>query len=117
MWHFLHFIQIGGIITKIKIKGYLKNITENQTIEFETTAIKEKDKYKYIINNEKYILKTLNSNKIILNRDNNEYNCIMYFETNKKTSSEYTLKEKNISIPIDIKTTNIKITATKINRV
>ena len=39
----------------------------------------------------------------------------MYFETNKKTSTEYTLKEKNISIPIDIKTTNIKITATKIN--
>lgn len=39
----------------------------------------------------------------------------MYFETNKKTSSEYTLKEKNISIPIDIKTTNIKLTETKIN--
>ena len=39
----------------------------------------------------------------------------MYFETNKKTSTEYTLKEKNISIPIDIKTTNIKITAAKIN--
>ena len=46
---------MGGNFTKIKIKGSLKDITNNEIVEFSTIAIKDKNKYKYIIDNEKYI--------------------------------------------------------------
>ena len=99
---------MGGKVTKIKIKGYLKNITNNEKTEFSTTAIKDKNKYKYIINNEKYILNIID-NKIILNRNNDEAESTMYFEKNKKIPCLYTLKTNNITIEIDILTNDIKI--------
>ena len=101
----------GGIMSKIKISGMLKNITDNEITEFTTTAIKQKDKYKFIVNNEKYILTIITPNKIIMNRNNNEIEQTMYFEKNKTISSIYTLKENNITINIDVLTNEIELTA------
>ena len=113
---------MGGNLTKIKLKGYLKNITDNEIFEFTTNAIKDKNKYKFIIDKEKYILNIINSKKILLNRNNDEIESTMSFEENKKIPSLYTLKENNISIDIEIltnkleiKENNIKITYTVID--
>lgn len=95
---------------KIKIKGTLKNLTENDQTEFSTFAIKDKNKYKFIINDEKYLLSIQNSKKIVLNRCNKEIESTMYFELNKKIPSLYTLKENNITLEIDVLTTNLEIT-------
>lgn len=95
---------------KIKIKGTLKNITDNEFNDFSTTAIKDKNKYKYIIDNEKYLLNIINSNKVVLNRNNKEIESTIYFEKNKKIPSLYTLKENNITLEIDVLTTNLEIT-------
>ena len=92
----------------------LKNITNKETIEISTHAIKDKNKYKYIIDNEKYILSIINNKKVILNRNNNEIESTMYFEENKQLPSLYTLKDNNITIDIDILTNNIEITNNKI---
>ena len=100
---------MGGKVTKIKIKGYLKDINNNETIEFSATAIKDKNKYKYIINGEKYLLNVINNEEINLNRSNNEIESTMYFKKNKKFSCLYTLKENNITLEIDIITNNIEI--------
>ena len=100
---------MGGIITKIKLNGFLKNITDNEITNFKTNAIKEKNKYKFIIENEKYILSIINSHKIVLNRNTSEIESTMYFEENKKTPSLYILKENNITLEIDILTKKIEI--------
>ena len=104
----------GGIMSKIKISGMLKNITDNEITEFTTTAIKQKDKYKFIVNNEKYILTIITPNKIIMNRNNDEIEQTMYFEKNKTISSIYTLKENNITINIDVLTNEIELTKNSI---
>ena len=104
----------GGIMSKIKISGMLKNITDNEINEFTTTAIKQKDKYKFIVNDEKYILTIIAPNKIIMNRNNNEIEQTMYFEKNKTVSSIYTLKENNITINIDVLTNKIELTENSI---
>ena len=100
---------MGGIVTKVKLKGYLKNITDNEIFSFSTNAIKEKNKYKFIIDEEKYILSIISSNKIILNRNNNEIESTIYFGNKKQNSSLYTLKEKNITINIDILTNSLEL--------
>jgi len=104
----------GGIMSKIKIAGMLKNITDNEINKFTTTAIKQKDKYKYLVNDEKYILTIITPNKIIMNRTNNEIEQTMYFEKNKTISSIYTLKENNITINIDVLTNEIELTENSI---
>lgn len=95
---------------KIKIKGTLKNVTENEITEFSTFAIKDKNKYKFIINDEKYLLSIENDKKIILNRNNKEIESTMYFEKNKKIPCLYTLKTNNITLEIDVLTNNLEIT-------
>ena len=101
-------------MSKIKISGMLKNITDNEINEFTATAIKQKDKYKFIVNDEKYILTIITPNKIIMNRNNDEIEQTMYFEKNKTISSIYTLKENNITINIDVLTNEIELTKNSI---
>lgn len=100
---------MGGNFTKIKLKGYLKNITDDELTTFSTNAIKEKEKYKFVIDKEKYIISIINSKKIILNRNNSEIESTIFFEENKKISSQYTLKENNITLDIDILTNKLEI--------
>lgn len=99
---------------KIKVKGYINNITDKYKNDFNTSAIKTKNKISYIIDNDKYILNILSSKKLILVRENNEIKSTIYFEQNKTISSLYTLKEKDITLEIDIKTLDIKTTENKI---
>ena len=107
-------ISLEEIYTKLKIKGYLKNITENSENKFSATAIKTPKKISYLIEDEKYILKFISSNKLILIRENKDIISTMYFEINKTKNSIYTLKEKNITIDIKITTNVIEITDTSI---
>lgn len=101
-------------MTKIKLTGTLKNVTEKEEKTFSTFAIKQKNKYKFIVDNEKYLLTIIAPNKIIINRNNNEIEQTMYFETNKTISSIYTLKENNITINIDILTNKIELSENNI---
>lgn len=94
---------------KIKVKGYINNITDESKTVFSTSAIKTKNKISYILNNDKYILNILSPKKLILVRENNEMKSTIYFEKNKTISSLYTLKEKDITLEIDIKTLDIKV--------
>ena len=94
---------------KINLKSTLKNITENEQSIDKTIAKKEKNKITYQINDENYIIKKISLNKLILVRSNNAIECIMLFEKNKKTTSQYHLKEDAYTIEIEIKTTKLEI--------
>ena len=102
-------LRKGGNITKIHLKGYLKDITNNEITKIDVPAIKNKDKISYYLDNEKYTLKIITPKKLILNRTTNEIDSTLYFEKNKILTSDYTIKENNLSLGIDIRTTNLEI--------
>lgn len=92
---------------KIKIKGYLKNITENTTENIDTYAIKNKNKISYINNNTKYNI-SITKEKIILKRESDEFIHGMIFLPEKETETEYYIKQLNASLNIKILTTKIE---------
>lgn len=90
------------IFIKIKVKGYLKNITDNEIIKFDEKGIKNNNKVTYASDNIKHIIK-INDNSIMLVREANEF--INTFVFNKdKSSCNYFLKDNNYDVDIDIKT-------------
>ena len=91
------------IITLINLSNYEK--TTEKVI-----AKKEKNKITYNLDNTNYIIKILSPYKLILNRNNKNIECTMYFELNKTNPSIYTLKEEGYNIEINIKTTELNIT-------
>lgn len=99
---------------KISIKGYLKNITENTQELIDTSAIKNKNKISYIINNIKHIV-LIENNKITLLRENEEFSHRMIFIENSTISSEYYLKESSYSLDFNIETTKLIIKDNKID--
>ena len=104
----------GGVIIKLKVKGYLKNITEKTEEKIDTTAIKKTNEISYIIDDTKYKL-IVEKTKITLIRENKEFSHRMIFEHKKQIISEYYLKELHSSLEFNILTTSLLITENKIN--
>jgi hypothetical protein len=99
---------------KIKVKGYLKNITKNEVEYIDTNAIKNKNKISYVVDGIKHKLELLD-NKIIIERENDIFSNKLEFISNEETKSEYYIKEYNSQIDINIITK--KITIAKIVRI
>ena len=57
--------MFGSDIIRIKVKGYLRNITDNEIFEFEERGIKNKDKITFNNNDIKYSIKC-NDNEIMM---------------------------------------------------
>lgn len=99
--------MFGSDIIRIKIKGYLKNITEKEIFNFNEKGIKTKDKITFIAEDVKYTLKITN-NEVFLLREGKDFINIFLF--NKKNSkSNYLLKENNFDIDMEVKTDYIEI--------
>lgn len=93
------------IFIKIKVKGYLKNITDNEIIKFDEKGIKNNNKVTYSSDNIKYIIK-INDNSIMLIREGSDFINTFIFDK-VKSSCNYFLKENNYDVDIDIKTITI----------
>ena len=99
--------MFGSDIIRIKIKGYLKNITDNEIFEFEEKGIRNKNKITFNNNNVKYSIKCDN-NEIILIRDGDDF--VNTFVFNKKNSnSNYLLKENGYDMDMEVITSNMEI--------
>ena len=85
--------MFGSGIIRIKIKGYLKNNTDNELLEFEEKGIKIKNKIIYYNNNVKNTIK-FSDKEIILIREGNDFLNTFVFNINKSYSN-YLLKENN----------------------
>lgn len=93
---------LGSDIIRIKVKGYLKNITENELLEFEEKGIKNKNKITYYNDNVKYTIK-LNDSEVLFIRESDDF--LNTFVFNKKNSySNYLLKENNYDIDLGVNT-------------
>ncbi len=106
--------QVEVLFIKIKVKGYLKNITENTKEIISTNAIKNKNKLTYIDNETSHIIE-IKDKKIILIRENQEFIHKFIFDIDNITKSEYYIKEFNTSIDVSIKTTKISQTPNRIS--
>lgn len=93
---------------KILIKGYLKNLTENEIFYIETKGIYNKNKIKFEFDNVKYTF-NISNNNIIMNREGKDFISNMSFQENKKNYSSYILKENNLSLEIEILTKKVII--------
>ena len=102
------------LFIKIKVKGYLKNITEATKENIDTFGIKNNNIISYIIDNTKYKL-ILEDSKITLLRESNEFSHGMIFIEGKTNPSEYYLKESNYSLEFNIETTKIILDNNKID--
>lgn len=92
--------MFGSGIIRIKIKGYLKNNTDNELLEFEEKGIKIKNKIIYYNNNVKNTIK-FSDKEIILIREGNDFLNTFVFNINKSYSN-YLLKENNYDIDLDV---------------
>lgn len=97
----------GGVFIKIKIKGSLKNITENEEYKIDTTAIKNKDTISYLKDNTKYKLKIKDTLTLI--RETDEFIHYMEFIKNKKIETKYYIKSLNSELSIEITTDKLDI--------
>lgn len=98
---------LGSDIIKIKVKGYLKNNTENQLLDFDVIGIKSGDKIIYSDNGVKNTL-NLKNNQIILKRESDDFLNTFIFDK-KKSRSNYLLKEVNSDVDIEIITLDIDV--------
>ncbi len=98
---------LGSDIIKIKVKGYLKNNTENQLLDFDVYGIKSGDKIIYSDNGVKNTL-NLKNNQIILKRESDDFLNTFIFDK-KKSRSNYLLKEVNSDVDIEIITLDIDV--------
>ena len=92
---------------KIHLKGYLKDITNDEIINIDTFAIKKDNQITYYLDKEKYIINIVNPTKLILNRITSEIETTLYFEDGKTKNADYLLKENNLSLKIAIRTNKI----------
>lgn len=99
---------------KLKVKGYLKNLTENTEDLIDTTCIKKSNIISYIQDNTKHKI-ILDNNKITLLRENNELSHGMIFEESKTHKSKYYLKESNLELEFNILTTKLIVEKNKID--
>ena len=99
---------------KIKVKGYLKNLTENTNDLIDANGIKNSNIISYIIDNTKHKI-IIENNKITLLRENNEFSHGMVFELNIIHQSEYYLKESKYSLEFNILATKIILDNNKID--
>lgn len=99
---------------KITVKVKLTNLTENKEDFIDTNGIKNSNTISYVNDNIKHKI-IIDSNKITLLRENNEFSHGMIFEENNTNSSEYYLKDSKYSIEFNIQTTKLKIDNNKID--
>lgn len=100
------FEMFGSDNIRVKIKDFLRNITENQTLKIDSKGIKNKNKITYSFDDVKYTIKT-NNNNILLTRESDEF--LNNFSFGDKTCSSYLLKENNFNVDININTIDIDI--------
>ncbi len=102
---------------RIKINGYLDNITDNNHIAIDSNGIKDKNKITYYENDIKNTIHIQESGNsyIILQRENSEFQNTIIFNPNQDTISTYLLKENNLTIELNIHTDQINITDNQIN--
>lgn len=103
---------LGVIFIRILIKGYLKNITDNEMFVFEEKGIKNKNKITFSNDEVKTSIK-IDDDKILMIREGNDFINSFVFNI-KNSSCNYLLKENSYDVDIDIATIKMDISENSI---
>jgi len=95
------------VFIRIKVKGYLKNITEDEIFVFEEKGIKNKNKIIFSSDGVKTTVK-IDGSDIVMIREGSDFVNTFVFNS-KNSGCNYFLKENNYDVDIDIKTIMIDI--------
>ena len=98
---------------KIKIKGYLQNLTENTKDNIDVLGVLNKQNIHYRLNNTDHKI-IINQDKVTLIRENENFVHKFEFESNKQTKANYYIKEYNTDIDILVMTNKLNISENKI---
>ena len=98
--------MFGSDIIRIKVKGYLRNITDNEIFEFEERGIKNKNKITFNNNDIKYSIRC-NDNEIMMIRDGNDFVNTFIFNNNN-SKSNYLLKENGYDMDMEVNVSNME---------
>ena len=100
--------MFGSDIIRIKVKGYLRNITDNEIFEFEERGIKNKDKITFNNNDIKYSIKC-NDNEIMMIRDGNDFvNTFIFNIFFIHIIPSKSLKENGYDMDMEVNVSNMK---------
>lgn len=104
----------GGAIIKKQLKGYIKNITENEQTKINTTVIKTADEIKFLLDSTQNKLQIKDDKAIFVRKDPEKE---MSFTFCQDTETEVVIKllENGLYVNVPIKTTNLEITENNIN--
>ena len=98
---------------RIKIKGYLHNLTENTKNNIDVIGILNKQNIHYILNDTDHKI-IIGKDKVILIRENNSFIHKFEFELDKQTKANYYIKEYSTDIDVIVMTNKLNITEDKI---
>lgn len=98
---------------RIKINGYLENLSENTKDNIDVIGILNKQNVHYTLNNTDYKI-IINKDKVTLIRKNNCFIHKFDFELKKQTKANYYIKEYNTDIDVLVMTNKLNITENKI---
>lgn len=88
---------------RVKIKGFLRNLSDNTKQGIDVPAIQTKSALSYFDQDIKNTFKYLD-NKIYLIRENKDFQSTIVFDLKEDTENEYRLKEINQFLLIQVKT-------------
>lgn len=99
--------MFGSDIIRVKIKGFLKNVTEDCIMDFDENGIRNKHSISFKKDDVKYNIKLLN-NAIIMVRETDDYINSFVFKK-KNATSNYLLKDNNYSLDVNIDVQELNI--------
>lgn len=102
----------GGIMSKVKIKSTLQNLTSNEVYSTDTIGIKIDDKIKFK-DNEINVIICVNEESIMIERKCKEYHLTLHLSQNNMTKGTYNIYNLGI-IDLDITTNKLIINENKI---
>lgn len=92
--------MFGSDIIRVRVNGYLKNITDNENLIIDVTAIKNKGGIVYSLDDVKTSIKFKN-NDIILIREGKDFINTFIFNKNK-SKCNYFLKDNGYELDLNI---------------
>jgi len=102
----------GGIMSKVKIKSTLQNLTSNEVYSTDTIGIKIDDKIKFK-DNEINVVICVNEESVMIERKCKEYHLTLHVSQNNMTKGTYNIYNLGI-IDLDITTNKLIINENKI---
>lgn len=106
IWFHVKCLEV--IFIRVLIKGYLKNISENEITNFEYRGIRNKNKITYVDDDSVKFSIKIGDDEIIVIRDGNGFINTFVFNVNR-SNCNYFVKDNNYDVDIKVDTIYMEV--------